>query len=132
MPLRLLLDPRVRRGLFLLWWALWACVGYLSLTPIRLPPGTSDKLLHFTGYALMSAAAVGFCHTRHRLALWAALATAFGGGIEIAQAFIPYRSCELLDFVADAAGAALGCLTAQLWLLLVIRPLRRRAGPAEA
>jgi len=33
---------------------------------------------------------------------------AFGGFIELIQAFIPYRSCELLDLGADGIGAILG------------------------
>ena len=110
----LLLDPRVRRGLLLLWIALWFWVAYMSLIPIRLPPGVSDKVLHFTGYALMSAGAVGFCHEPRRLGLLALVAAALGGAIEVAQAFTPYRSAELLDFAADATGAALGWFVALL------------------
>lgn len=125
-----LLDPRVRRGLLLLWGALWLWVAYMSLTPVQLPPGLSDKVLHFTGYALMSAGAVGFCHEPRRLGLLALLAAAIGGAVEIAQAFTPDRSPELLDFAADLAGAALGWLVALAWLVLVVRPLRRRPAPA--
>jgi VanZ family protein len=125
-----LLDPRVRRGLLLLWGALWLWVAYMSLTPVQLPPGVSDKSLHFTGYALMSAGAVGFCHEPRRLGLLALLAAAVGGALEIAQAFTPDRSPELLDFAADSAGAALGWLLALAWLALVVRPLRRRPAPA--
>jgi VanZ family protein len=126
----LLLDPRVRRGLLLLWGGLWLWVAYMSLTPVQLPPGVSDKSLHLVGYGLMSASAVGFCHQPRRLLSLALLAAGIGGALEIAQAFTPYRSAELLDFAADAAGAALGWLTAMLWLALVIRPLRRRHAPA--
>ena len=122
----LLLDPRVRRGLLLLWGALWLWVAYMSLTPVQLPPDVSDKALHFIGYGLMSAGAVGFCHEPRRLLHLALLAAAIGGALEVAQAFTPYRSAELLDFAADAAGAGLGWLTALLWLALVVRPLRRR------
>ena len=62
-----LLDPRVRRGLLFLWGALWLWVAYMSLTPVQLPPGVSDKSLHLVGYGLMSAGAVGFCHEPRRL-----------------------------------------------------------------
>jgi VanZ family protein len=127
LPLRLLLDRHLRAALFALWVGLWLWVGYISLVPVHLPPGVSDKALHFTGYAAMSAAAVGFCHDRRRLLLCAILAAGLGGAIEIAQAFTPSRSCDPLDFLADATGAALGCLTARLWLHLVIDPLRRPA-----
>src|SRR3954453_13996825 len=102
----------------------------MSLTPVQLPPGLSDEVLHFTGYALMSAGAVGFCHEPRRLGLPALLAAGVGGAVEIAQAFTPDRSPELLDFAADAAGAALGWLLALAWLVLVAPPPRRRPAPA--
>jgi VanZ family protein len=34
-----------------------------------------------------------------------------GGALELWQALLPYRTCEFLDWVADALGAALGVLT---------------------
>src|SRR5690348_17621055 len=101
----------------------------MSLTPVQLPPGVSDKSLHFTGYALMSAGAVGFCHEPRRLGLLALLAAAIGGAVEIAQAFTPDRSPELLDFAADSAGAALGWPAALAWLLLGVRPRPPRPPP---
>ena len=126
-----LLDPRVRRGLLLLWGALWWWVAYMSLTPVQLPPGLSDKVLHFTGYALMSAVLKVFAMSRGGSGLLALLAAVIGGAVEIAQAFTPDRSPELLDFAADSAGAALGWLMALAWLALVVRPLRRRPAPAD-
>ncbi|HDD43241.1 MAG TPA: VanZ family protein, partial [Candidatus Desulfofervidus auxilii] len=33
---------------------------------------------------------------------------AFGGFIELIQAFIPYRSCDILDLTADGIGGILG------------------------
>ncbi len=120
-----LLDPRVRGTLFLLWWLLWTWVVYLSLVSVQLAPGVSDKSLHFVGYVLLSAGAVGFCHDQRRLVLWALFGAATGGALEIAQTFTSDRSGDLLDFAADAAGAALGCLTGQAWLTLVIHLSRR-------
>ena len=39
-----------------------------------------------------------------------------GALLEIWQAFLPYRSAELLDFVADAVGALIAmALTARRW-----------------
>jgi VanZ family protein len=39
-----------------------------------------------------------------------AASTALGALLELWQAFLPYRSAELLDWVADALGAALAAL----------------------
>jgi VanZ family protein len=128
--LRILLAPRTRTALFVLWWLLWAWVAYMSLASIQLPSGVSDKTLHFTGYMLMSAGVAGFCHDPRRIALWALAAAAIGGGLEAAQGFTPDRDPEWLDFAADAAGAGVGCLLALAWLGLVVRPLRRAAGVA--
>ena len=70
--LGILLAPRTRIALFALWCLLWAWVAYMSLTSIQLPPGApSDKVLHFTGYMLMSAGVAGFCHEPRRIVLWA-------------------------------------------------------------
>src|SRR5688572_23723461 len=100
-------------------------VVYLSLVSVQLTPGVSDKSLHFAGYALMSAGAAGFCHDRRRLVLWTLFGAAMGGALEIAQTFTPDRSGDLLDFAADAAGAVLGCLAGQAWLILVIHRFKR-------
>ena len=127
----ILLAPRTRITLFALWCLLWAWVAYMSLTSIQLPPGApSDKVLHFTGYMLMSAGVAGFCHEPRRIVLWALAAAAIGGGLEVAQGFTPDRDPEWLDFAADAAGAGVGCLLALVWLGLIVRPLRRAVGAA--
>lgn len=126
-----LLDRRLRRALFLLWCLAWLAVVVLSLRPIPDPlRDVSDKLLHVLGYAAMAAAAAGFCHEPRRLLGWAALAVAIGGALELAQAFVPWRSADPLDAAANAAGAALGWLLGSLWLALLIRPLGRGAEPA--
>ena len=128
--LRILLARRTRATLFALWCLAWAWVAYLSLASIELPPGVSDKALHFAGYALMSAGVAAFCHDPRRIVLWALAAAAVGGGLEVAQAFTPDRDPEWLDFTADAAGAGIGCLVALAWLGLIVRPLRRAVGTA--
>ena len=75
----------------------------------------------------MTAAVAGFCHEARGVLGWAAFVVLMGGLVEIGQHFVPTRSMELDDFLADSAGAACGALLALLWLVAVVRPLRRAA-----
>lgn len=124
----ILVDERTKRVLFGLWCLIWIGVLVGSLQPVQeLPLGMSDKLVHFLCYAAMTAAIVGFCHDARGLLGWAAFVVVMGGLVEIGQHFVPTRSMDLDDFLADAAGAAVGTLLALLWLVAVVRPLRRAA-----
>jgi len=67
----------------------------------------NDKVNHLVAYGalgLLAALSVP------RDQWWAALigVSALGLMIEAAQSFTPYRAFEWMDFVADAAGAAIG------------------------
>jgi hypothetical protein len=86
-----------------------------------------DKLLHFAGYALLGAllyrAARGSGAGRARAVAIAVLgAAAYGATDELHQAYVPGRSMDLWDWVADALGAAAGALAARAFGLR-----RRRA-----
>jgi VanZ family protein len=80
--------------------------------PEIIAPGPGvDKVAHFGVFALLGAlCARAFLGMRVRLAwLWGALAAAlYGVSDEIHQSFVPSRSAEVLDAVADAAGALAG------------------------
>jgi VanZ family protein len=74
----------------------------------------TDKLLHaavFGGLALLLARAVRFWLPNASLAkcLWlgALGASVLGALLEVCQAFVPYRSADALDWLADTVGAAL-------------------------
>jgi VanZ family protein len=114
---------------FQVWPALLCTLLILVLGSIpQGPPGPAqlnDKLMHFIGFAI--AAGLWGRAWRHLVpeapARGAALrgfvaSTALGALLELWQAFLPYRSAELLDWVADALGAALaGLLMAACWHL---------------
>jgi VanZ family protein len=81
------------------------------------PPGmrdVSDKLQHVVGFGLLAWL---WCRalrrfrpsaTRVRLALGGFLVSVgVGGMLELWQALLSYRTCEFLDWVADAVGAGL-------------------------
>lgn len=87
-------------------------VGSLPGAP-RVTQGVSDKLQHAVGFALLAWL---WCRALRRLRPQSSLAraalgaflvsTAVGGALELWQAVLSYRTCEVLDWVADALGAA--------------------------
>lgn len=80
-----------------------------------------DKLVHFgvfLGFALL------FYVDRGPKVWWALLTSfSFAAAIELVQWVLPYRSSDLWDFVAGAAGATLGTSL----MLLIDRRARRVA-----
>jgi VanZ family protein len=94
--------------------AYMALVFYLSsLTSPPSPVQVSDKLEHFVfygGLALVTLRAVAGGRlsgvTSGALLLAWVIATAYGASDEFHQWFVPGRSAELADWLADAAGAA--------------------------
>lgn len=76
-----------------------------------------DKGVHFCEYGLLgflcAHAALGTWPAVTRVRLLAAgafIATAWGLGDELHQAFVPGRSAEVLDLVADGFGASAGAI----------------------
>ncbi|MGQ3054171.1 MAG: VanZ family protein [Roseateles sp.] len=105
-----------RRGL---WRALLALllitVTWLALSPA--PPRTVDtgwdKSNHALAFAALAFAAVWALWPRPRQ--WPALAAAllvYGGAIELAQSFVPSRSADWLDLLANGLGIAVGLAAA--------------------
>lgn len=81
---------------------------------VPLQTSSVDKVLHFTIYAVF-----GFLLTRQisedtgrwrAAALAIAIAVVFAAADEWHQRFIPGRSTELADWIADSVGAAAGAL----------------------
>ena len=113
-------DERARLRWRPLWlalgWTLAAAIVWLSLTPS--PPSLDvaygDKLGHIAAYA-----ALMFWFCQLNAGRGARLAYAFGFvalgvAIEFVQRASGYRSFEVLDMLADAAGVALGWACARL------------------
>ncbi len=103
MPLRL------RRMWLVIGWLLVALVVYLSLTPrpLDIPVEEGDKLGHLLAYGtLMLWFAYLYCGTgRWRAALGFA---ALGVVLEFLQEATGYRTFDVWDMVADAAGVLCG------------------------
>jgi VanZ family protein len=90
---------------------------------------SQDKILHATEYAVLGAMLVvalrlaGLSPSR-ALVLAVVLASAYGASDEVHQFFVPGRSADVRDWVADTLGAALGAGLAS-------RVLRRRGAHAS-
>jgi VanZ family protein len=90
-------------------------VSYLALTPQPPPDVTTgwDKLNHTLAFlALAFAGCDAFPGSMRRLAALVIGLMAFGAAIEVAQHFVPGRSSEWMDWVADCVGIAAGCVAA--------------------
>ena len=132
------MGPRLPLALRLLAWApplaLMALIFALSSQPDPSPELTralSDKVLHALAYGTLAALLYPALRTsglagRRAALLAAGLAALYGASDEWHQSFVPGRSSEVLDWVADVAGAAAGALCAAR-LSCALRPRRVRA-----
>ena len=93
-------------------------IFYLSSYPIPpslAPPQGADKLVHFVEYGALGFF-LAFAFARlgmrpARVVLWSfVLGTLYGISDELHQSFVPARSAEVLDAVADAIGSFMGAL----------------------
>ena len=78
-----------------------------------LPGGVSDKAGHSIGYAILGALVLrALARARWKGVTWkmallaVAIATLYGISDEFHQAFVPGRSPDLFDVLADVSGAA--------------------------
>jgi VanZ family protein len=95
-------------------------VSYLALSP-RVPPGIDfgwDKLNHVLAFtALAFSACLGSQASRGMRLLLLGGLLAFGGLIEVLQLFVPGRTSEWGDLLADSIGIGCGAVIAAtaLW-----------------
>ena len=102
-----------------------------SVIPVdaRLAPGHVDKVAHvgeyllFAWLLLQALRATASAPSPRGLIAWAA-ATGFGVAIEVIQAWLPWRSAELIDALANALGAALGVTIVPSFVFRVSRSIR--------
>ena len=95
-----------------------------------MPSGVTDKMGHFIGYAILSvlllrAFAGGHLRgvTWRTAALAVAAATLYGVSDEFHQRFVPGRTPDVLDVLADATGASVGALLAGAFRVVASRVL---------
>lgn len=85
-----------------------------SMKDVGPPMEASDKTAHFLAFGIMVPfvlRAVPFFRTDlavgRRVLVSAAVSSALGALLEVWQMTLPYRSAEVLDWVADTAGAGM-------------------------
>ena len=108
----------------------WAGTIFFLSSRSTLPDGPDliphfDKVAHFGAYSLLGLLlAHAVRATGLPFALAVALGWLYGASDEFHQSFVPGRSVELLDWVADALGVLAGIYLFKLWRA------RRRRGEA--
>lgn len=116
-------KSRARRALDWVWpLSIMAIIFFASTRSTVAGPGfsNSDKVAHFGAYGLL-ATLICRLGTGWRGALWGLLgASAFGATDEWHQYYVPGRSSDVFDWVADTTGAALAVSLYAGW------PLYRR------
>ena len=96
---------------------LWFSLAYIMLAIVALASllpapemGTSDKLLHFLTYGVLSAAfSTLVCQARSLLMVVPGLIL-FGIVLEFLQGLTGYRSMEVYDMLANAGGVLMGLM----------------------
>lgn len=85
----------------------------------------SDKVQHALSYAFLTSILIGaFTGPRLRVTAWAAsIAIAHGAATELLQRFVPERTCDWKDLVADASGVL---VAAALYLMATSIAAARR------
>jgi VanZ family protein len=132
--------PRMSAGPRLSWDVGVAVLYVLAIFVVGSLPGAppvgptiSDKVQHAIGFALLAWL---WCRALKRLRPESNLArtvlggflvsVGVGGLLELWQGLLSYRTCELLDWVADGAGAAVAVV---LYAMFQQLAARARAGP---
>lgn len=121
----------MKRFLYTLAWliaiALWLASFYLLLSKHPYVGGISGPehgahTAMFFGLAFMTTCA----QRRPNIVLMLAALFFFGGMTEIAQHFNPPRTCDLVDYIEDVAGSAVGVAVAVAWMALFRRFLHAK------
>ena len=100
------------------------------------PPVFSDKVLHLGAYALLgmtvfrALADARFERLTPGLAMWAILfCILYGVSDEFHQSFVPGRTPDAKDLIADGVGAALGAAALLILKAVWMRNPRKRYTP---
>jgi hypothetical protein len=94
-------------------------------TALDIPQGlfAKDKANHFVAFGVLTLLCVrafrfeyANSSNRRTVAMSVVASSLVGALLEFWQAYLPYRTAELMDWVADTVGALLAGLAGYLWL----------------
>jgi VanZ family protein len=111
-------TARVRSYLpALAWAALIVLLSSRPTLPVPLEAG-SDKIAHFGAYAVLGLlTARAFSATGYSAVAAILAVILFGATDELHQSFVPGRSADLADWIADSLGAVAG-VSLYHWIML--------------
>jgi VanZ family protein len=128
----LLQSSRFRIASCLAWCLAWPAIAVLMLKP--LPFGLisrTDLLGHFLLFALMTLTVLAFARSRAQIIALAVLSIGYGLALEFAQAYVPGRTFDAADAMANAFGGISGCLCALVLFGRLITPHARTKHPSH-
>lgn len=99
---------------------LLGCIMAFSPSEMGLQPQLNDKLLHSGGFAVMAFLS-HMAHPRVPIIRLIVGLSLFGIGIELIQAWLPYRDFSLWDWGADILGVVLYFQIISLPFMRVLR-----------
>ncbi len=118
-------------------WLLVLFVIYLSVTPapVEIPGPEGDKAGHLLAYATLMAWFSQVYRVSSRRLQIACAFIALAVGLEFVQRYIGYRTFEIFDMLASAAGVLVGWAAAPprgpAFLALAERRFQKRRNPAH-
>jgi VanZ family protein len=133
------LEPARRSSRAWRWMAVVAYMGFIFFLSAQsslpeLPGHPSDKLEHSSAYGILGllvvwALADGRIHnvTFRHVVIAVAISSAYGYSDEVHQLFVPNRTYDLLDWLADTTGASVAAVGTWAWGIL-LRGRERRHG----
>jgi VanZ family protein len=121
-------SSRFRIVAFVAWCLVWLVLPLIMLKP--LPFGfvsRTDLLAHFLLFAVMTIGVLAFIRSRSQIVVLGLLSIGYGLALEVAQAFVPGRTFDVADMLANAVGGITGSLCALiLFGLFLSRPATAR------
>ncbi len=103
--------------IFLVWFSFLPSVSVVT-PEVLLRPGDLEHVAAYAVYGFLWAKVLGHYWTDARkrallaLLLPAAIGSLVGGGCEFIQMFVPTRTADVMDWLADTLGSLLGALVA--------------------
>lgn len=111
--MNILLSSRFRLACCIAWCLSWPAIAVLLLTPLPIALiSRADLLGHLALFAVMTFSVISFARRRGQIIALAVLSILYGIALEFGQAYVPGRTFDVADAVANALGGIGGCLFA--------------------